>query len=65
MKPVIDKYGTKRWYDEEGKLHRDDDLPAIEKANGDLPKEWYRHGVRHREGGAAVIFMDDGVFMRK
>lgn len=35
-----------------GKLHREDDLPAIEYVNGD--KRYYVHGVRHRNGQPAV-----------
>lgn len=36
-----------------GKLHRDDDLPALECANGD--KLWYRNGKLHREGDRPAI----------
>ena len=25
---ITDNYGTKRWYNEKGELHRDNDLPA-------------------------------------
>ena len=24
-----DRYGNKKWYNEEGKLHRDNELPAV------------------------------------
>lgn len=40
-----------------GLLHRDGDLPAIwhpDCVDGD--GEWYKHGVRHREGGPAEVF---------
>jgi hypothetical protein len=42
----IDSKGNKKWY-KHGKLHRDNDLPAIENANGE--KEWYIDGKRHRD----------------
>ncbi len=38
---------TKNWYDENEKLHRDDDLPAREYIDG--TKEWFQHGLRHRD----------------
>ena len=47
----IDKYRTKRWYNLNGELHREDG-PAIELANGS--KFWYVNGKRHREDGPAV-----------
>lgn len=37
-----------------GKLHRGNDLPAIEYSNGE--KEWYFNGLRHRENGPAVEY---------
>jgi hypothetical protein len=45
--PKVKSYnGDKRWFNINGQLHRDNDLPAIEKANGD--KFWYVNGKRHR-----------------
>jgi hypothetical protein len=41
-----------RWHDENGKLHRPDDKPAIIEANGNL--HWYRHGVLWRIKGLPV-----------
>jgi hypothetical protein len=49
-KPVIDKYGTKRWHNERGEKHRVNG-PAKEHANGE--KEWWLNGKRHRENGPA------------
>jgi antitoxin component YwqK of YwqJK toxin-antitoxin module len=43
--------GDKYWY-LNGKRHRENDLPAIEFANG--YKAWYINGKRHRETGAAI-----------
>jgi len=48
--PVIDTY-SKRWYNENGKLHREDG-PAIEFVDG--YKEWCLNGKLHREDGPAV-----------
>ncbi len=39
-------------------LHSFDDKPAIVCPNGH--KEWYHHGLQHRENGPAVIF-DNGI----
>ena len=43
------------WYFN-GKLHRKDDLPAVENVNGD--KEWWLNDKRHRENGAAIEYAD-------
>ena len=37
-----DEDGTKRWYNDKGELHRENDLPAIEYADGS--KFWYLNG---------------------
>jgi len=50
MNHITNKHETKRWYDSDGKWHREDG-PAIEWADGN--KSWYKHGKRHREGGPA------------
>ena len=42
-----------KWYDSENRLHRKDDLPAVERYDG--MNKWYKHGLRHRVGGPAVI----------
>jgi hypothetical protein len=49
--PVIDKHGTKYWYDADGKKHRDNG-PAVEWSDGDM--WWYKYGLRHRDDGPAV-----------
>jgi hypothetical protein len=41
-----DIYVTQRWYDADGNLHRDGDLPAVVRADG--RQEWYHHGRLHR-----------------
>jgi hypothetical protein len=47
----IDEEGNRRWYNSDGKLHREDG-PAIERADGS--KVWCLNGKRHREDGPAV-----------
>jgi hypothetical protein len=49
--PNIDTYGTKRWYNKSGQLHREDG-PAVELANGN--KEWWSHANLHRENAPAI-----------
>ena len=39
-------------------LHRENDLPAIEYANGDLV--WYQYGEYHREGDKPARISDNG-----
>jgi hypothetical protein len=51
--PVINEFGTKSWYNEDGKLHREDG-PAAKHING--TKEWYLDGKRHREDGPAIEY---------
>ncbi len=36
--------------------HREDDLPAVEKYNGD--KLWYKNGKLHRKDGPAIECSD-------
>jgi hypothetical protein len=48
-----DKYGNKRWYNENKQLHRDNDLPAIEAASG--TKYWFVNGKKHRDNDLPVI----------
>jgi hypothetical protein len=38
---------------ENGLVHREDDLPAVELANG--RQEWWHRGVRHRVHGPAIV----------
>ena len=46
----VDEYGTRRYYNAAGKLHREDG-PAVEYASGS--KAWYQNGKRHRDVGPA------------
>lgn len=49
--------GSKYWY-KNGALHRDNDLPAIERADGD--KYWYKNGQHHRDNDLPAIERADG-----
>jgi hypothetical protein len=53
--PVTDRYGTRRWYNVQGQLHREDG-PAVEYANGDCM--WFLNGQVHREDGPAQEYAD-------
>ena len=48
-KVEVDKNGTVRWYNQQGQLHREGGLPAVEFADG--AKQWWFKGQLHREGG--------------
>ena len=47
--------GDKIWLDQDGLLHRDGNLPAIE---GKTQQLWFIHGKLHRLDGPAVIYRD-------
>jgi uncharacterized protein (UPF0305 family) len=47
----IKKFKNSIEYYNDGELHRDDDLPAIEHADG--TKVWFQHGEIHRDNGPA------------
>ena len=49
---------TQQWYDEEGKLHRDDDLPASITSDGTM--YWYNHGNLHRDNDRPAIIHPNG-----
>ncbi len=53
---VTDKYGSKRWRNDKGQLHREDG-PAIEYAGVDR-KCWFINGKCHREDGPAIEYGD-------
>jgi hypothetical protein len=57
--PITDEHGAQRWYDGDGKLHRDGDLPAVVALNGD--QGWYQHGACHRSGDLPAVVWTSGL----
>jgi len=49
--------GDKVWY-KNGKIHRDNDLPAQVDANGH--KAWYKNGKQHRDNDLPAVEYTDG-----
>jgi hypothetical protein len=58
MTMKTDRYGTKRWCSINGKLHRNNDLPAVEFADG--TKKWYVNGKLHRDNDLPAVEFADG-----
>jgi hypothetical protein len=52
---TTDAFGTKRWINKRGEIHRIDGPAVIFK---DGYKEWRINGNLHREDGPAVVFPD-------
>jgi hypothetical protein len=50
MNPIINEFGTKKWFNSKGQLHRDDG-PAIIFDSG--AKVWFINGKFHRTDGPA------------
>ena len=57
-KVEVDKNETVRWYNQQGKLHREGDKPAVEYADG--AKQWWFKGQLHREGDKPAGEYADG-----
>lgn len=57
----IDEFGTKRYFNEKGQLHRENG-PAVEWVIGTKEwwtigsKEWWVNGQLHREGAPAIVY---------
>ena len=51
--PEINSNGTKRWFNSEGKIHRENG-PAVIWTDGTVC--YYQDGKRHREDGPAIIW---------
>ena len=54
---IIEFSNDKYWY-KNGVFHRDNDLPAIEYADG--YKAWYKNGERHRGNDLPAIEYSNG-----
>ena len=52
-KKVCNDFGDTHWYNEYGAFHRENDLPAVELANG--LKTWWINGKRHRDNDMPAI----------
>jgi antitoxin component YwqK of YwqJK toxin-antitoxin module len=55
--PTYIKNGDKYWY-KNGKIHRDDDLPAVVCYNS--TKYWYQNGKLHRDNNLPAVIMRNG-----
>ena len=55
LRVVVDEYGTRKYYNNAGQLHRDAG-PAVEYANG--TGLWVHNGVLHRADGPAIVYAD-------
>jgi len=53
----IDEKGYQWWY-KNGKLHRDNDLPAVIQTNG--IQRWYKNGQSHRDNDLPAIISPNG-----
>ena len=55
---VVSQNKSKRLFDENGKLHSYNDLPASIWRDG--TKFWYKHGKLHRDNGLPSVIRPDG-----
>lgn len=55
---LVNGDGSEQWFDENGKLHRDGDLPA--QVDEDGTTHWYKHGKLHRDGDLPSVILEDG-----
>ena len=53
--------GDRWWRNAADQLHRDNDLPAIDRANGD--REWFVNGRHHRDRGLPAVMRANGGIM--
>jgi len=58
INPECDSFGHKYWYNEAGKFHRENDLPAVISNNG--TKFWYQNGDYYRDNGLPAIEYANG-----
>jgi antitoxin component YwqK of YwqJK toxin-antitoxin module len=58
----VDDEGNQHWF-KNGKLHRDNDLPAIIWASGNL--EWYKNGKLHRDNDLPAKIQYGSLFWYK
>jgi hypothetical protein len=58
MTMETDEFGTKIWYNAKRKLHRDNDLPAVECA--DRSKHWSVNRKQHRDNDLPAVELANG-----
>jgi hypothetical protein len=51
--------GGKRWRNAKGLTHRDNDEPAVIRANG--TRFWYQNGIIERHGGKPAVITSSGL----
>ena len=51
----VDRFGTRRYYNSVGQLHRDGGPAAV---FADNTKQWYQRGVLDRTDGPAIEYVD-------
>jgi antitoxin component YwqK of YwqJK toxin-antitoxin module len=54
----INKHGEHKWYNRDGQLHRNGDLPALIDKDGN--QCWYKDGKLHRDGELPAVIYADG-----
>jgi len=64
IKSISDGSKLYMWHNDQGQIHRENDLPAViwYYNNGNIEEEcWHQNGEIHRIGGSAVIcYHEDG-----
>lgn len=56
--PTVDVEGVVEYWDDDGRLHRDGDLPAYIRPSG--TRMWWRHGKPHRDDDQPATVYADG-----
>lgn len=65
---ITNKYNIYRWYNDQGQIHRENDLPAVIWYHEDgsvFKKCWYQNGQEHRENDlpGEIFFRYNGEVM--
>lgn len=58
-KKLTNENNYSEWRNENGELHRENDLPALTRSNG--TKQWWVNGKLHRENDLPAIIHSNGV----
>jgi hypothetical protein len=59
IKPIKNENEYSEWKNEQGELHRENDLPALTRLDG--TKQWWINGKLHRENDKPAIIRSNGV----